>query len=111
MMQIVKGLLKLRDHAKMVIIKAQQLIKDTYPVKSIKQTFKIGDQVTMWQTLVQIQGKFVPRRKGSYEIVSILGNGTYKLADEWETLKILINGDLLKLYKSYEFLKPIIVID
>jgi len=48
MMQIVKGLLKLRDHAKMVIIKAQQLIKDTYPVKSIKQTFKIGDQVTMW---------------------------------------------------------------
>jgi len=43
--------------------------------------------------------------------VAILGNGTYKLADERETLKALINGDLLKLYKSYEFLEPIVVID
>ncbi len=47
MMQIVKGLPRLRDRAKMAIKKAQQSMRNAYPVKSIKQTFKIGDQVTM----------------------------------------------------------------
>ena len=51
------------------------------------------------------------RRKGPYEVVAILGNGTYKLADKREILKALINGDLLKLYKGYDFLELIIVID
>ncbi len=86
-------------------------MKDAYPVKSIKQKFKIGDQVTMWWIPARTQGKFIPQRKGPYEIVAILGNRTYKLADERETLKAFINGDLLKLYKSYEFLEPIVVID
>jgi len=48
MMQIVKGLLRLHDRAKMVIKRAQQLIKDVYLMKSIKQIFKIGDQIIMW---------------------------------------------------------------
>ena len=65
----------------------------------------------MWWTLARIQGRFIPRRKGPYEIVAILENGTYKLADKHETLKAPINRDLLKLYKSYEFMKPIVVID
>ena len=86
-------------------------MKNAYPVKSTKQKFKIEDQVTIWWTLACTQGKFVPQRKGSYEVVAILGNRTYKLADERETLKAPINGDLLKLYKSYEFLEPIVVID
>ena len=86
-------------------------MKNAYPVKSTKQKFKIGDQVTMWWTSTRTQGKFVLRRKGLYEIVAILGNGTYKLADKRGTLKAPINGDLLKLYKSYEFLEPIVVID
>jgi len=111
MMQIVEGLPRLRDRAKMAIKKAQQSIKNAYPVKSTKQMFKIEDQVTMWWIPARTQGKFVPRHKGPYEIVAILGNGTYKLADERETLKVPINGDLLKIYKSYEFLEPIIVID
>ncbi len=71
----------------------------------------MGDQVTMWWIPAQTQGKFVPQRKGPYEVVAILGNGTYKLADERRTLKTSINEDLLKLYKSYEFLEPIVVID
>ena len=50
MMQIVKGLLRLHDRAKMTIKRAQQSMKNAYFVKSIKQTFKIGDQVTMWWT-------------------------------------------------------------
>ena len=110
-MQIVKGLLRLHDRAKMVIKRAQQLIKDVYLMKSIKQIFKIGDQIIMWQTSARKQGKFVSRRKGSYEVVAILGNSTYKLADEYETLKSPINEDLLMLYKGYNFLKPIVVID
>ena len=65
----------------------------------------------MWWTFTQTQEKFVLRGKGSFEIVAILGNSTYKLADECEILKILINGDLLKLYKNYNFMEPIIVID
>ena len=68
-------------------------MKNAYLVKSTKQMFKIGDQVTMWWTSARTQGKFVPWRKGPYEVVAILGNGTYKLADEHETLKALINRD------------------
>ncbi len=86
-------------------------MKNTYLVKSTKQSFKVGDQVTMWQTPARTQEKFIPRRKGLYEIVAILRNGTYKLADECETLKAPINEDLLKLYKSYEFMESIVVID
>ena len=111
MMQIVERLPKLRDRAKMAIKRAQQLMKNAYLVKSTKQIFKIGDQVTIWWTPAHTQGKFIPQRKGPYEIVAILGNGTYKLADEHGTLKIPINEDLLRLYKSYEFLEPIVVID
>ena len=59
----------------------------------------------------RIQGKFIPRYKGLFEIVAILENSIYKLANEYGTLKILINRDLLKLYKSYNFLKPIVIID
>src|SRR6266542_7172559 len=111
MMQIVEGLPRLHDRAKMAIKRAQQSMKNAYPVKFTKQSFKIGDQVTMWWTPARTQGKFVLRRKGPYEVVAILKNGTYKLADERETLKAPINGNLLKLYKGYDFLKPIIVID
>ena len=86
-------------------------MKNVYPMKSTKQKFKIGDQVIMWWTLARTQGKFVPQRKGLYEIVAILENGMYKLTDKRGTLKVPINGDLLKLYKDYEFLEPIVVID
>ena len=62
-------------------------MKNAYPMKFTKQIFKIGDQVTMWQTLAQTQEKFVLRRRESFKIVAILENSTYKLADECETLK------------------------
>ena len=86
-------------------------MKNAYPVKSTKQMFKIENQVTMWWIPAWIQGKFVSQRKGLYEVVAILGNETYKLADERGILKAPINGDLLKLYKNYEFLEPIVIID
>src|SRR6266540_2935225 len=50
MMQIVKGLPRLRERAKMAIKRAQQSMKNAYLVKYTKQKFKIGDQVTMWWT-------------------------------------------------------------
>src|SRR6266540_1687251 len=111
MMQIVERLPRLHDRTKMAIKKAQQSMKNAYPVKSTKQKFKIGDQVTMWWTPARTQEKFVPQRKGSYEVVAILENETYKLANERGILKAPINRDLLKLYKGYEFLEPIVVID
>src|SRR6266545_2730063 len=111
MLQIVEGLPRLRNRAKMAIKRAQQSMKNAYPVKFTKQSFKIDDQVTMWWTPARTQEKFVPQRKGPYEVVAILENRTYKLADERGTLKAPINGDLLKLYKDYEFLEPIVVID
>ena len=43
--------------------------------------------------------------------MAILRNSTYKLAEEREILKTPINGDLLRLYKIYEFMEPIVVID
>src|SRR6266498_2812333 len=102
MMQIVEGLPRLRDRAKMAIKKAQQSMKNAYPVKFTKQSFKIEDQVTMWWIPARTHGKFVPRCKGPYEVVAILENDSYKLADERGTLKAPINRDLLRLYKSYE---------
>jgi len=44
-MQIVKELPRLRDYAKMAIKWIQQSMKNAYPVKFIKQIFKIEDQV------------------------------------------------------------------
>jgi len=48
MMQIVKGMPRLRDRAKRAIKRVQQSMKNAYPMKSTKQTFKIEDQVTIW---------------------------------------------------------------
>ncbi len=40
--------------------------------------------------------------RGSYDVISVLDNRIYKLADKKEVLKILINKDLFKLYKDYK---------
>ncbi len=65
----------------------------------------------MYWKPAETQGKFVLWRHGPYDIVSILSNEIYKLADEKGVLKIPINGDLLKLYKDYSWMKPIVIID
>ncbi len=80
-------------------------------MKSTKQKFKIEDKVIMWWTFAWTQEKFVQRCKGPFEIVTIYKNVTYRLADKSRTIKASINRDLLKLYKSYDFMKPIIVIN
>ena len=43
MMQIVKGLPRLCDRAKIAIKRTQQSMKNAYPMKTTKQTFKIED--------------------------------------------------------------------
>ncbi len=86
-------------------------MKNAYPIKFTKQTFKIGDYITMWWTPARTQGKFVPRHRGLFKIIVILENSSYKLADKCEILKTPINRNLLKLYKSYKFMKLIVVID
>ena len=111
MKNMAKGMLRLRDQAKMVIRRAQIKMKNTYPVQVTKQNYKLEDKVTMYQKPAETQGKFVPRRRGPYDIISVLGNRTYKLADEKGVLKASINGDLLKLYKDYSWMEPVVVID
>ncbi len=43
-----KGMLRLRDQAKMVIRRAQIKMKNTYPVQVTKQNYKLEDKVTMY---------------------------------------------------------------
>ncbi len=111
MKNMAEGMPRLRDRAKMAIRRAQEKMKNAYPVQMTKQSFKIGDKVTMYWKPAETQGKFVPRRRGPYDIIGVLGNGTYKLADEKGVLKAPINGDLLKLYKDYSWMEPVVVID
>ena len=106
-----EGMLRLYDHAKMTIRQVQEKMKNAYPMQVIKQNFKIEDKVTMYWKLAETQGKFVPWYRGPYNIVGVLNNGTYKLADEKRVLKALINGDLLKLYKDYFWMESVVVID
>ncbi len=65
----------------------------------------------MYWKSAEIQGKFVPRRRRPYNIVGILGNRMYKLADEKGVLKASINEELLKLYKDYSWMEPVIIIE
>ena len=111
MKNMADGMPRLRDQAKMAIRRAQEKMKNAYPVQMTKQSFKIGDKVTMYWKPAETQGKFVPRRQGPYDIIGVLDNRTYKLADEKGVLKAPINGDLLKLYKDYSWMEPVVVID
>ena len=111
MKNMAEGMPRLRDRAKMAIRCAQIKMKNAYPVQVTKQNYKIGDKVTMYWKLAETQEKFVLRRRGPYDIVDILGNRTYKLADEKGVLKAPINGDLLKLYKDYSWMEPVVVIE
>ena len=95
----------------MAIRRAQIKMKNAYPVQVIKQNYKLEDKVTMYWKLVETQGKFVLRRRGPYDIISVLSNRTYKLADEKGVLKASINGDLLKLYKDYSWIELVVIIE
>ncbi len=77
----------------------------------IKQSFKVENKITMYWKPAETQEKFVSWHRGLYDIVGVLDNGTYKLADKKGVLKALINGDLLKLYKNYFWIEPVVVID
>ena len=72
--------------------------------------FNVGDQVIMWWKPALTQGKFVLQRRGPYKVKAILGNGTYKLSNDHETLKALINSNLLKLYHDYCWMQLIIYV-
>ena len=82
MKNMAKGMSRLRDHVKIAIRRVQKKMKDAYPVQMIKQSFKIGDKVIMYWKLTETQEKFVLRHHGPYDIMGILGNRTYKLADD-----------------------------
>src|SRR6266540_7166719 len=63
LLSIVDGLPQLRERARRFILRAQEVMKASYPVKETKQVYQVGDQVTMWWKPALTQGKFVPRRR------------------------------------------------
>ncbi len=111
MKNMAEGMPRLHDRAKIAIRYVQEKMKNTYPVQVTKQSFKIGDKITIYWKLAETQEKFVSWCREPYDIMGILGNRIYKLADEKEVLKALINEDLLKLYKDYSWMEPVVVID
>ncbi len=59
MKNMVEGMLRLRDRAKMAIRRAQIKMKNAYPVQVTKQNYKLGNKVTIYWKLVEKQEKFV----------------------------------------------------
>ncbi len=54
-------------------------------------------------------GKLKPKWKESYQIVAMLPNGSYKIANQEGVLWTLVNGNRLKSY-NYRSLELIIII-
>ncbi len=50
---------RLRDQAKIAIRHAQIKMKNAYPVQVIKQSYKLGDKITIYWKPAETQGKFV----------------------------------------------------
>ena len=48
LLNIVDGLPQLRERARRSILRAQEVMKASYPVKETKQVYQVGDHVTMW---------------------------------------------------------------
>ena len=65
-----------------------------------KKLFQIGKEVLYHDAAKKkyYSGKLEEKWKGSYKINTILLNGSYKIADQYEVLRTPINRDRLKRY-------------
>ena len=93
------------------MIRAQTKLAQSYTVKR-PHAFQIGDLVLYYDKakVMQHHTKLQPRWKGPYTITAVLPKGAYRIADETETLRTSINGDLLKPYYSRQSWTPIVTI-
>src|SRR6266498_3975488 len=77
-----------------------------------EKLFYIGEEVLYHDAAREkhYSGKLEEKWKGLYTINTILLNGSYKIADQYGVLCILVNGDHLKKYDQRN-LKLIILIE
>ena len=86
----------IRESAKVAIKKAQQRMKHDYLVQQTKE-FAIRDQV-LYDDSPNYHSKLEPKWVGSWIVVGVLYNRTYKIADHVGVRTQPINGDHLKLF-------------
>src|SRR6266540_1251931 len=110
MMQIVEEVPHIRKEARRMIRHSQQRMIESDPKK--EKLFYIGEEVLYHDVAKEkyYSGKLEEKWKGPYTINAILLNGSYKIADQYEVLRIPVNGDRLKKYDQQN-LKPIVVIE
>ncbi len=77
-----------------------------------KRRFIVGEEVLCCDLTKEswYSGKLELKWKGPYQIVAVLLNGSYKIADQGGVLRTPINGDRLKPYNRRS-LELIIIIE
>jgi hypothetical protein len=112
---LIEELPKIRWKAKANIKESQYQQKYYHDNKiKIKQQFKIGDQVLLYDAAKEKQwsGKLKDKWKGPYYIHEVIINGSYKLKElDGRILRTPVNGELLKIYNDRRSFEPVILID
>ena len=113
--EIMEEIPNIRWKAKKNIEKSQEQQAIYHNRKNkIKQDFKIGDQVLLYNAAKEKQwsGKLQDKWKGPYYVHQVIVNGSYKIKEmDGRILKTPVNGELLKLYHDRKEFELIILID
>ena len=110
MISIVEEISHIREEARLMIQKAQDRMIQQTPGK--ERRFIVGKEVLCRDSAKEswYSGKLEPKWKGPYQIVAVLLNGSYKIADQGGVLRTPVNGDRLKPYNQRS-LELIIIIE
>ncbi len=81
-MSIVKEIPHIREKARLIIQKAQDCMVQQTPEK--KRRFIVGKEVLCRDSAKELwySGKLESNWKGPYQIIAVLLNGSYKIADQ-----------------------------
>src|SRR6266540_1670671 len=87
MMSIVKEIPYIKEEARLMIQKAQDRMMQQTPGK--ERRFIVGKEVLCRDSAKEswYSGKLEPKWKGSYQIATVLLNGSYKIADQGGVLR------------------------
>ncbi len=109
-MSIVKEIPHIKEEARLIIQKAQDHMMQKTPGK--KRRFIIGEEVLCHDSAKEswYSEKLELKWKRPYQIVAVLLNGFYKIADQRGMLWTPVNGDRLKPY-NHRSLELIVIIE
>ena len=103
-----------RQDALMKIHHTQDKQKEYHDNKyTLQDQLKVDDLVLLYKSAhaQSKSDKLNPHWKGPYRIHQVFPNGTYKLyTEEGRSIKGVIHGNQLKLYKKPPFLEPVVEI-